>query len=155
MSDLTIRKARPQDVDAIVRITNAGGPDGNPRARLPDVLPRSYREAFDEISSNPRELLMVAEMNDTVVGTFHLTFLTYLAGAGRPDAHLEAVHVTASHRRQGIGTAMLQWAIQEAKNRHCRRVQLTTDKQRTEAHALYKRLGFDFTHEGAKLYLDM
>ena len=48
---------------------------------------------------------------------------------------------------------MLQWAIDEARQRDCRRVQLTTDKRRTEAHGLYQRLGFTFSHEGAKLYL--
>lgn len=96
---------------------------------------------------------MVAEIDGLVVGTFHLTFLTYLAAAGRSDALVEAVHVAASHRRQGIGTTMLLWVIEEAKRRDCRRVQLTTDKRRTEAHVLYERLGFRFTHEGAKLPL--
>ncbi|MCA9024300.1 MAG: GNAT family N-acetyltransferase [Planctomycetaceae bacterium] len=66
---------------------------------------------------------------------------------------MEAVHVAAEHRRRGIGTMMLQWAIDEARQRDCRRVQLTTDKRRTEAHGLYQRLGFTFSHEGAKLYL--
>lgn len=110
-------------------------------------------QAFETIDSEPNHLLMVAEQDGTIVGTFHLTFLTYLAAAGHPDAQIEAIHVAAAHRRQGIGTLMLQWAIEEAKRRECRRVQLTTDKRRTEAHVLYQRLGFRFSHEGAKLCL--
>jgi GNAT superfamily N-acetyltransferase len=148
-----IRKAAPRDVETILRLTNVGGPDGRPRRELPSVLPTTYMQAFTTIDSDPNHLLMVAEQDQTIVGTFHLTFLTYLAGAGRPDAQIEAIHVSASHRRQGIGTMMLQWAIDEAKRRNCRRVQLTTDKRRGEAHVLYQRLGFIFTHEGAKLNL--
>ena len=152
-SGIRIRKAVQRDVDAVVRLANAGGPEGKPRQELPAVLPQAYMLAFDSINADPNHLLMVAELNRTVVGTFHMTFLTYLAGAGHPDAQIEAIHVAAAHRRQGIGSAMLQWAIDEAKRRECRRVQLTTDKRRTDAHVLYQRLGFSFSHEGAKLNL--
>lgn len=140
-------------MESIVRLANAGGPDGKPRRELPDVLPQTYMEAFETIDSDPYQMLMVVQQGQTIVGTFHLTFLTYLAGEGRPDAQIEAIHVSAAHRRQGIGTQMLQWALDEAKRRNCRRVQLTTDKRRDEAHVLYQRLGFSFSHEGAKLYL--
>ncbi|MCA9024301.1 MAG: hypothetical protein KDA86_03710 [Planctomycetaceae bacterium] len=87
MQDLrvTIRKAVQQDVDAIVRLANAGGPEGYRRRDLPSVLPRTYLQAFATIDSNPNYYLMVAEIDRTVVGTFHLIFLTYLAGEGRPD----------------------------------------------------------------------
>lgn len=148
-----IRKAEKQDVEAIVRLANAGGPDGKPRQQLPAVLPPSYMRAFETIDSDPNQMLMVVLQGQAVIGTFHLTFLTYLAAAGRPDAQIEAIHVATTHRRQGIGTLMLQWAIDQAKRRDCRRVQLTTDKRRSEAHVLYQRSGFSFSHEGAKLYL--
>lgn len=151
--DLVIRKATEDDVDRIVRLCNAGGPEGKPRLELPTVLPESYFAAFAKISSDPNQQLMVLECEGQVVGTFHLTLITYLAGAGRPDAQVELIHVAASHRGRGLGTAMLEWVIQEANRNNCRRVQLTTDKRRIEAHAFYKRLGFEFTHEGAKLPL--
>ena len=147
---LVIRKAVLQDVDTIVRIVNAGGPDG-PRQTLPNVLPTDYFSAFETIDQDPHQLLMVVEKEATVIATFHLSFLTYLAAAGQPDMQIEAVHVVASHRRLGIGTLMLEWAIEEARKRNCRRVQLTTDKRRTEAHPIYRKLGFVFSHEGAKL----
>ena len=88
---IQIRKAKLQDVDAIVRLTNAGGPDGKPRLELPAVLPATYDAAFAAIDADPNQLLMVAEQNESIVGTFHLTYLVYLAGAGRPDAQIEAV----------------------------------------------------------------
>lgn len=152
-SNVLIRKAEKQDVDSIVRLSNAGGPDGKPRRQLPEILPPTYQQAFETIDCDPNQMLMVAQLGDDIVGTFHLSLLTYLAGAGRADAQIEAIHVSAAHRRRGIGTMMLRWAIEEAGKRNCRRVQLTTDKRRGEAHVLYQRLGFEFSHEGAKLYL--
>ena len=48
---------------------------------------------------------------------------------------------------------MVTWAIEEARRRHCRLVQLTSDKRRPDAHRFYERLGFVATHEGMKLQL--
>ena len=153
VSSVRLRQAVSRDVDPVVRLVNAGGPEGKPRNELPAVLPPAYMRAFEVINADANHLLMVAELDGTIIGTFQITFLTYLAGAGQTDAQIEAVHVAAKHRGQGIGTMMLEWAIAEAKRRDCRRVQLTTDKRRTEAHSLYLRLGFTFSHKGAKLPL--
>ena len=151
---LIIRRALIDDVADIVRVVNAGGPDGKPRKVLPDPLPATYVNTFHLINNDPNQWLMVAEYDGQLVGTFHLTYITYLAGEGRSDAQVEAIHVRESHRGKGIGSAMLQWVIAEARKKNCRRVQLTTDKQRSDAHKLYQRQGFVFSHEGTKLYLD-
>ena len=150
---LVFRQATSSDVDTIVRIVNAGGPDGRQRKQLPEPLPPVYEQTFHAISEDVNQFLMVVEYERLIVGTFHLTYITYLAAAGRPDAQIEAIHVKATHRGCGIGTAMLHWAITEARQRNCRRVQLTTDKKRHSAHKLYLCQGFVFSHEGAKLYL--
>ena len=149
--DCKIRPATRTDVDAIVRISNDGGPDGKPKAILPSVLPDIYLQAFDRISSDKNQALMVVENEGVVIGTFHMTYLTYLEAAGREDCQIEAVHVAKSWRGRGVGTHMMQWAIAQAKQRDCRRVQLTTNKKRKDAHRFYERLGFKLSHEGAKL----
>lgn len=150
---VAIRPATIADVERIVRLANAGGPDNQPRQILPGVLPQEYFIAFKRISADPGQALMVAECNGIVVGTFHLTFLTYLAGAGREDCLIEAVHVDQAYRSKGIGSQMMKWAIETAKKRNCRRLQLTSDKKRQDAHRFYERLGFILSHEGAKLSL--
>jgi GNAT superfamily N-acetyltransferase len=152
--DITIRKATDQDIDRIVRISNAGGPEGKPRKDLPDVLPEGYYKAFQRIVSDPNQFLMVAELDGKIIGTFHVTYLTYLPAAGQEDCQIENVHVEAKCRGKGIGSLMMKWTIDHAKKRSCRRVQLTTDKKRKDAHRFYERLGFALTHEGAKLILD-
>jgi len=150
---LLIREARLEDLDSIVRLVNAGGPDGKPRAELPDTLPPIYTSTFRKIESDANQKLMVVEIGSQIVGTFHLSYLYYLAGLGRADIQIEAIHVMESYRGTGIGSTLLQWTISQAKSLNCRRIQLTTDKRRSRAHAIYLRAGFEFTHEGAKLYL--
>ena len=57
------------------------------------------------------------------------------------------------YRDQGLGAAMFEWVIAEARRRGCSAVQLTTDKTRSDAHRFYERLGFVASHEGLKLQL--
>ncbi|QQE78850.1 GNAT family N-acetyltransferase [Alicyclobacillus sp. SO9] len=52
-----------------------------------------------------------------------------------------------------MGSQLIQYAIQRAKERGCHIVQLTTDKQRPDALRFYERLGFTASHEGLKLHL--
>jgi GNAT superfamily N-acetyltransferase len=150
---ISIRKALAADVDTLVRMSHAGGPEGERRGLLPETLPDGYYQAFERIQRDPNQFLMVAETDAEIVGTFHMTYLTYLPAAGREDCQIENVHVKSHCRGQGIGTIMMRWAIAKAQKRGCRRLQLTTNKQRKDAHRFYERLGFIMSHEGAKLSL--
>ncbi|WP_051324373.1 GNAT family N-acetyltransferase [Candidatus Solirubrobacter pratensis] len=90
---------------------------------------------------------------DPLGRSFQLSFIPGLARRGALRAQIEAVRVREEYRRQGLGAAMLEWAIGEARRRGCALMQLTTDKTRTDAHRLYERLGFVASHEGLKLAL--
>ena len=48
---------------------------------------------------------------------------------------------------------MFAWAIEACKDKGCKWVQLTTDKQRPDAHRFYDKLGFVDSHIGYKLAL--
>lgn len=60
----------------------------------------------------------------------------------------------ADRRAQGIGSALVRAAIDEAQARGCYRVQLTSNAVRDDAHHFYRRLGFEPTHVGFKLPLE-
>ena len=45
------------------------------------------------------------------------------------------------------------WAIERAKEKGCVSMQLTTHKERANAHRFYEKLGFETTHLGMKLKL--
>lgn len=96
---------------------------------------------------------MVATAAGEVVGTMQLSFIPGLSRRGALRAQIEAVRVRGDYRGQGLGRAMFDWAIGEARRRGCALVQLTTDKTRTDAHRFYDGLGFVASHEGLKLEL--
>jgi GNAT superfamily N-acetyltransferase len=148
-----VRQATADDVPAIVGLL-ADDELGATREAASDPELTSYRTAFAAIDADPGQLLVVVTAEDgQVAATMQLTFIPGLARQGALRAQIEAVRVGADYRSQGLGEAMIAWAIAEARRRGCRLVQLTSDKRRTNAHRFYQRLGFAATHEGFKLPL--
>jgi GNAT superfamily N-acetyltransferase len=150
VTDYTIRKARRDDVGAIVRML-ADDQLGASRDDPEDLQP--YLRAFDEIDADANQLLMVAACGDKPIGTLQLTIIPGLARRGALRGQIEAVRIHADHRGSGLGADLLHWAIDESRRRGCALVQLTSDVSRTAAHRFYERLGFEPTHTGFKLKL--
>ena len=146
----TLRRAHWEDLPAILRLL-AADQLGGPRENAEDVGP--YLQAFQRINEDPAQLLVVGHLNGACVATFQLSFIPGLARKGSLRCQIEAVRVAAELRDQGVGAAMMHWAIEEARNRGCTLVQLTSDKSRKDAHRFYERLGFVASHEGMKLAL--
>jgi GNAT superfamily N-acetyltransferase len=140
------------------------------RADLPEIVQMLLRDArlelhpqdgpsdeqiraFDAMAEDPDNRLVVAKMHGAVVGTLQLTFVPGLSQKGMWRAQVEAVRVRDDLRNQRIGTRMMEWAIDRARERGCWMVQLTTHHTRRDAHRFYERLGFTASHIGMKLYL--
>ena len=144
-----MRRATRQDVPRIVEML-ADDPLGARREQFVDPLPQAYWAAYDAIEADSNQYLAVAELDGAVVGVLQLTFVPGLTRLGMWRAMIEGVRVDSSRRGARIGEAMVTWAIEEARRRGCGLIQLTTDKQRPDAHRFYARLGFEATHEGMK-----
>nr|WP_154223052.1 GNAT family N-acetyltransferase [Marinicella rhabdoformis] len=120
-------------------------------AQLP--LNSKYSDAFQAISSDPNNELMVLTSDGGTIGMLQLTFIPYLTHVGSWRCLVEGVRVHKDFRGQGLGAELIQWSIDRAKERHCKMIQLTSDKQRPEALRFYEMLGFKANHEGFKLKL--
>jgi GNAT superfamily N-acetyltransferase len=149
---MTIRPASREDLPAIIHLL-ADDPLGAKRERDVDPLPGSYYEAFDAIGAQPGQQVVVAEVDGRVAATLQLVVVPCITYQGSRRAHIEAVRVAADQRGQGLGAALVKWAIDEARAQGCRIVQLTSDRSRVDAHRFYERLGFKNTHYGLKLHL--
>ena len=150
--DLVFRLARRDDLPSIVRML-ADDDLGSQRERYEEPLPESYYAAFDKIDSDSNHELIVAELNGGVIGTLHLMFLPSLSFQGGLRAQVESVRVDKPYQGKGIGSDMMRWTIERAKERDAHIVQLTTHKSREDAHRFYERLGFKGSHLGMKLSL--
>lgn len=152
MDSLTFREACRDDVPAVIRLL-ADDRLGATRESLHGEATASYEHAFEMIDSDPRNALLVAELDGTVVGVLQLTLIPSLQYQGGMRAQIEGVRVAAHLRGRGIGHAMVEEAIARAQTAGCRLVQLATNKQRPRALDFYESLGFHATHEGMKLFL--
>ncbi len=146
--DPIFRTAVRDDVPAIVSLL-ADDAIGAGREGESDA----YWTAFDEITADPRNHLIVAEIDGEVAGTLQLTYVPGLSRMGSERAQIEAVRVSAAHRGRGLGHEMITWAVGRARERGCALIQLTSDKRRVDAIRFYESLGFEPTHEGMKLFL--
>lgn len=150
---VVLRRAVRQDIEAIVALLAADqlGATRDRVAAEEDLYP--YLRAFDAIDADPAHLLLVGIDDDQVLATMQLSFLPGLARRGALRAQIEAVRVRQDYRSRGLGAALVEWAIAEARRRQCALLQLTTDKSRADAHRFYERMGFVASHEGMKLSL--
>ncbi|MCQ4207739.1 GNAT family N-acetyltransferase [Streptomyces longispororuber] len=150
MGDLEIRPAAAEDVPAIVAML-ADDPLGARRESPDDLAP--YLAAHARLAADPNQHLVVAVREGRVVGTLQLTVIPGLSRMGSTRSVIEGVRVHADERGTGLGTQLIEWAVEESRRQDCQLVQLTSDATRTDAHRFYERLGFVASHVGFKLPL--
>lgn len=149
---LRVRAARRDDVPRIIELL-AEDQLGSTREDPSLPLAPEYSAAFDAMEADPRTQLVVLELDGQVVGTLQLNFLPGPSRRGSERAQIEGVRVARTMRSRGLGRFLVEWAIEQARRRGCRLVQLTTDLRREDAHRFYESLGFIHSHAGMKLPL--
>jgi GNAT superfamily N-acetyltransferase len=133
MGSLTFRRAASDDLSAIVALL-ADDPIGGGRESAGTPLDPRYVEAFSAIDRDPGQLLAVGDRDGRVIGVLQLSFIPGLTRLGMLRGQIEGVRIAASERGGGIGRAMIEWAVEECRQRCCGIVQLTSDKRRADAH---------------------
>jgi GNAT superfamily N-acetyltransferase len=152
-SRFVLRRAVRADVPALVRLIAADALRANDDSAAPEHLTR-YDRAFEAIEADPAQTLVAVEGPDgAVVGTMQLTLIPGLSRGGATRMHVEAVRIAETQRGIGLGTSMLEWAVEYARASGAALVQLTSDARRTDARRFYERLGFEPTHLGFKRFL--
>lgn len=148
-----VRRAMRDDLPRIVAMLHD---DGLGKRREDPTLPldERYIAAFERLDGDDDHLMLVLQQDDRIVGYLQLSFIPGLSRRGLLRGHIEAVRIAGDRRGQGLGTILLEHAIDECRKRGCGLVQLTSDKQRTDARRFYERIGFVAAHEGFKLQLD-
>ncbi len=149
---MNIRTATKEDLTAIIALI-ADDDLGKIREDFQNPLPKEYLKAFELISTDKKQDLVVVENEELeIIGTLQLSFIQYLTYRGGIRAQIESVRIRKDQRGLGIGKSMFEWAINKAKERNAHLLQLTTDKKRPNAIKLYEDLGFVQSHEGMKMH---
>ncbi len=146
-----LREAVREDLEQMVHLLS-DDPLGSQREDIADAWAQ-YESAFSAIQQDPNHRLIVVADGSEIVGVLQLSFLPNLTFSGQWRAQIEGVRVKATCRGQGVGAKLLQFAIDQANERGCKMVQLTTNRSRKEALEFYEGLGFQNTHHGLKLMI--
>lgn len=154
MTKLTFRPATRDDIKTILALSIGGNAPGRKIVDdAEDFLAPEYQSAWDVIEKDPNNIFMLAELSGEVIGCMQISILHGLAGRGQVRVQLEGVHIRQDKRGGGYGSEMIRWAIDFARSKNARMVQLTSSNVRDDAHRFYKKLGFEQSHAGFKLAL--
>jgi ribosomal protein S18 acetylase RimI-like enzyme len=107
--------------------------------QLSSSNPPPTQDELAEIISAPSTVLFIARLDEHIVGT--LTLATFRIPTG-VRAWIEDVVVDTAARGHGVGEALNQAAILEARHRGAITVDLTSRPSREAANRLYQRIGF-------------
>jgi ribosomal protein S18 acetylase RimI-like enzyme len=100
-------------------------------------------ESVERLIGDPATdfLLAAADGRDEPAGVCQLRYrLSVWTGAD--DCWLEDLFVHEHARREGLGRALVEAAIERATERGCRRMELDVNEENTAAIAFYESLGF-------------
>ena len=136
--DVEIRKATESDLPQVLRLYAQPEMD---QGRVLTV--DAAAEILRRMATYPEYAVYVATNHGSVVGTFALLVMDNLAHMGAPSAIVEDVCVDNELHGQGIGKAMMNFAMALARKRGCYKLALSSNATREGAHAFYRSLGFD------------
>ncbi|HSE10789.1 MAG TPA: GNAT family N-acetyltransferase [Nocardioidaceae bacterium] len=147
---MIIREAVRKDLPAIVALLHEDVIREIDESQVP---PEAYAEAFDEITSDAHQQLLVGEADGELVATGQLTWVRHLTYVGGLMCQVESVRVRSDLRGTGLGRELMEHIVDRARSRGAARVELTTNAKRARAREFYEGFGFVASHVGMKLYL--
>lgn len=105
--------------------------------------PQAQQQGLNAILHDPAvgHIVVARDPAGEVIGMVSLLYTISTALGGRV-ALLEDMVIQPAHRNQGIGSALLQYAITLAQDQHIQRITLLTDADNSAAQRFYRRLGF-------------
>jgi len=134
---VSLRSLREDDFPAASRLVAEMGAH---RSLLPDRMDAVER-AYREIVRRSTDASLLAEWDSTAIGICTIEIRSTLRRQA-PEAWIPELVVTEQSRGQGIGRALLEGALQAARERGAARVALESGPQRVTAQSLYRSMGF-------------
>jgi len=132
---MTVREARADDAGALVELlAELGYP-----STAGQIAARVRRLTADAASR-----VFVATIDGALAGLAAI-HVTAAVEHDSPTCLLIAMVVGKRHRRQGVGSALVLRAEEEARALGCGRIVLGSAEGRHDAHAFYERLGYEHT----------
>jgi ribosomal protein S18 acetylase RimI-like enzyme len=149
MTSVIIREAEEQDMPEIIGLTMEliGALDDKK-----GIEPDSVLQNLKTLLSDNQSMILIAESGGSICGLINLAFRPTLIHKDR-SAVIDELVVFKCHREKGVGSELIQAAVNKCREQNCSEIEVSTEKDNTEAVEFYKKLGF--VEKGAFLELDI
>jgi ribosomal protein S18 acetylase RimI-like enzyme len=135
--------------DADLGVRSAGAADAEAVGRLLHDFNTEYEEVTpgpEAVADRVRELLVGEDFIVLLGGREPrgLAVLRFRPSIWTPglECYIAELYVQPEHRRQGLGLALMNAALDAARDRGADYIEVATSEDDTGARALYERLGF-------------
>jgi ribosomal protein S18 acetylase RimI-like enzyme len=106
-----------------------------------DPADGEIRDVVDRLIRDPHTDYLLGAVDDGPAGVCQLRY-RLCVWTGTDDCWLEDLYVRDEARGAGLGRALVDKAVERARERGCRRMDLDVNEQNGEALAFYERMGF-------------
>ena len=145
-TDYILRKAKEEDINGVIHVNG-------------EALPEHYTLSFynSVLTTNPNTFLVI-DFNGKIVG-YHMGRIEYgFSLKGKPQfikkGHVISIAVLPEHRRKGLGTALIQMALDEFWKNGCQVSFLEVRVSNEPAIEIYKKIGYNITERTRGYYND-
>jgi GNAT superfamily N-acetyltransferase len=109
--------------------------------RVQTTVPRLHDVISSVLNDRRRGFFLVAKDQGRVLGVAYLAIILSVEHCG-PVGWLEELYVSPNHRGTGVGTALLDAVLAQARERDLVAIDLEVDAEHQRAESLYRRTGF-------------
>jgi len=128
--DITIRTVQFQDAEEITRIIREVGWFEHLKSESAQTTAERVRQHISLCLADDSHSAFVAEdEKHTVIGYTSVHYLPYFFLPG-PEGYVSELFISAKARGQGVGTALLEQVIAEARGHGCARLTLINSRTR-------------------------
>ncbi|GFN33889.1 GNAT family N-acetyltransferase [Paenibacillus xylaniclasticus] len=137
MANVTIRQVYDHELEQLLELYTHLQPDDAPVERGARL-----NAQWERMLANPDMQIWVVDEDGELAASCTLVLVDNLTRAARPYALIENVVTRSDRRRLGYGHAVLQAAIESARDRGCYKVMLMTSSKEEGVHKFYEGAGF-------------
>ncbi len=140
---VNIRQARPQDAQALAKVEfeaiQAAYASLLPKDLLQARTLLDYVKQWEQLLSLQNPPVFLCEDNSSICGLV----LLGQSQSNTKEAELFAIYVSPSQQRQGIGSSLIRFALQECLQKGYTSLGLWVLNTHTQAQQFYEQLGFE------------
>ncbi len=132
-----IRAADAKDMEELLRILDQLSPRNTDDK---SVSKEKLTNVMNTMASSGNHYLAVYDDGGRIAGTAMLVVQYNLSHGGRPYGHIENVVIDEKYRGKGIGKALVDYLVEEARKGNCYKVILNCSEDNI---SFYKKCGFN------------